>query len=71
MKTILLLTCATLLIATTGCVVSEGGHHDGYHEGYHGHRGYHGPERYPSHSTVIVPAPVVVVPVPVVRVRVN
>ena len=64
MKTILLLTCATLLLATTACVVPEGGHHGGYHGGYHGHRGY-------SHSTVVVPAPVVVVPVPVVRVRVN
>jgi len=68
MKTILFLTCATLLLATTGCVVSD----DGYH-GYHGHGGYHGSERYHGHSTVIVPAPVVVVPVPVpvVRVRVN
>jgi hypothetical protein len=67
MKTILLLTCATLLLATTACVVSEGG----YHGGYRGHRGYNGPERYHSRSAVIVPAPVVVVPVPVVRVRVD
>jgi hypothetical protein len=67
MKTILLLTCATLLLATTACIVPEGG----YRDGYHGHRGYRGSDRYRGHAAVVVPAPVVVVPVPVVRVRVN
>ena len=65
MKTFLLFTCATLLLATTGCIISDDGYH-GYrgHDGNHYHGGY-----YHSRATVMVPAPVILVPA--VRVRVD
>jgi hypothetical protein len=55
MKQILLLTGVITLLTTTGCLVSEGGHHG------------HG--RYEGHSAVIVGPPPVVVHVPEVIVR--
>ena len=55
MKKILLLTGAVFLLATTGCLVSEGGRHG------HAH--------YERHDTVIVGPPVVEVRVPTVEVR--
>ena len=56
MKTILLLVCFTALLATTGCLVSDGGR---YHEhGYYEHR-----------DAVIVGPPVLVVRPPEVIVR--
>jgi hypothetical protein len=59
MKRILLSVCAVTLLATTGCLIAEGGHGGGRH----------GHAHYESYPVVTVAAPVVVVPV--VRVRVD
>jgi hypothetical protein len=64
MKKILLLTSAVSLIATSGCLVSDGRHHGEYHEGHHGHY-----EHYEHHEEVIVTHPVVVVHPPEIIVR--
>ena len=53
MKKILLLTSALSLIATSGCLVSDGRRHREYHEGRYDH--------YEHHEEVIVTHPVVVV----------
>jgi hypothetical protein len=55
MKKILLISGIISLLATTGCLVSEGGRH--------------GHARYEHHDAVIVGPPVVEVRVPVVEVR--
>ena len=56
-KTILLFTCALTLLATSGCLVADGG------GGGHGHW-HHG-----GRSAVIVGPPAVVLPVPVIVVH--
>jgi hypothetical protein len=55
MKTILLFTCAVTLLASTGCIVADGGR-----------RGH---ARYERHDEVIVGPPVVVVRPPEVILR--
>jgi len=55
MKKILLFACVITLLATSGCIVPEGGRR--------------GDARFHGHSDVIVGAPTVVVPVPVAVVR--
>jgi hypothetical protein len=55
MKTILLFTCAFTLLATSGCLVSEGGGGRGH---WH-HR----------HSAVVVGPPEIILPVPVIVVH--
>jgi hypothetical protein len=59
MKKILSLTSAVSLIATSGCLVSDGR--------YHGH--YHGESHYEHREQVVVEHPVVVVHPPTVVVR--
>ena len=56
MKTILLLPCVAFLLATTGCIVADGG-------------GRHGHARYERRDEVIVGPPVLVVHPPEVVVR--
>jgi len=61
MKKIFLLTSAISLIATSGCLVSDGRRHGEYREGRH--------EHYEHHEEVIVTRPVVVVHPPEIIVR--
>jgi hypothetical protein len=59
MKRILFLTGVTIVLTTTGCIVSEGGRR-GHYQGHEGYRG---------HSEIIVGPPEIVVRPPEIIVR--
>jgi len=61
MKKLFLLTSAISLIATSGCLVSDGRRHGEYREGRH--------EHYEHHEEVVVAPPVIEVRPPEIIVR--
>jgi hypothetical protein len=61
MKKILLLISVVSLIATTGCLVSDGRRHGDYHEAHD--------EHFEHHETVVVAPPAVIVRPPEIIVR--
>jgi hypothetical protein len=61
MKRTLLLTGIVTLLATSGCLVRDGGRHESFHE--------EGPRHFEHHETVILAHPAVVVRAPEVIVR--